>query len=774
MLEVIKKQTIPTDHKDSISQVLKFYKEGKYKNSISLGEIILVRFPKMAFLHNVLGAANANLGNLNQSVFHFKKFIELDPNNASIYNNLGAVLIDLKNYEEAQIYFEKAIQLRPTNAEAYNNLGITQTQLKKYDSACGSFQHAIKLNPLLRESYSNLGSALSYQGKYASAIISFEKAITIDPNYDHANQNLFEVMINLDPQKAILKLKNFLSNNPSSFLSAHVLAQVYEKNGLPDEAIKYYKLAIRAKCDHCPSYNNLGLIYSNKEQFGKAVQVFKNGLRMCLLSDKNFPGQMNFYKNAGRLFSLAKQFNYAKLCFEKALQIDPACENSLAQKIFLEQLTCNWSEIEKYSAYIKDIGISTVAIEPFSMLFLEDDPERQFLRTAKYTKSMHAHLSIPFNESQNVKSKKIRVGYFSADFKEHPIANQIIRVLELHDRRKFEIFAYSFGNSFDEMTSRVVQSVDNFKDVTNLSDKDIALLARKDNIDIAIDLMGHTHLSRLSIFAFRAAKIQIHLFGSTTGAKFMDYIVADPIVIPSRFRAYYQEKIIYLPNSYMPTDDSRRIAKKISTRQEMNLPKDGFIFCCFNANYKITKCEFDIWMRLLQKVERSVLWLTSSNHQSKKNLRLEALNNGIDPSRLIFTDRVSTEDHLARHKQADIFLDTFNFNAQSTAIDALWAGLPVITKLGSQFDSRSAASYLNAIGLPELIVETNDDYESLCLELAINSQYLKSIKKKLAVNRKTTPLFNSKKYTRNLELAFEKSLQNSPNFKLKSDIWVKS
>jgi predicted O-linked N-acetylglucosamine transferase (SPINDLY family) len=348
-------------------------------------------------------------------------------------------------------------------------------------------------------------------------------------------------------------------------------------------------------------------------------------------------------------------------------------------------------------------------------------------------------------------------------------------VLASHDRDKIEVYAYSFSriNQDDKIQQRIINSVDHFKNVTEMSDRDVALLARKDKIDIAIDLMGYTGGNRLNIFALRAAPVQItYLYESTMGAKFIDYIIADPITIPDRLRKYYQEKIISLPHSYMPTDNTRKIPKCTLTRHAMGLPETGFVFCCFNNNYKISPREFDIWMRLLQKVENSVLWLRTSNQWSKDNLQKEAKLRGINPSRLIFAERMSKKDHLARHQLADLFLDTFNFNAHSTASDALWAGLPVITKIGEQFVARCASSLLSAVGLPELIVKTEQEYEELSLKLATNKKLLSTITEKLEKNRLTTPLFDAKRYTQYLEQAFEKAYKLYAKGNSPQNIWI--
>ena len=331
-------------------------------------------------------------------------------------------------------------------------------------------------------------------------------------------------------------------------------------------------------------------------------------------------------------------------------------------------------------------------------------------------------------------------------------------VFENRDISKFEIFGFSFGpDDSSVMRQRLHNAVDKFVDVRNVSDSDVVTLARDLQIDIAIDLKGFTTDSRTGIFALRAAPIQVSYLGypGTMGANYMDYIIADPTVIPASDQRYFSEKIVYLPNSYQANDSKREISDRIFTRVEAGLPETGFIFCCFNNNYKITPGVFDCWMRILKQVEGSVLWLVEDNASAAANLRKEAATRGVNPERLVFAKRISLPEHLARHRLADLFLDTLPYNAHTTASDALWAGLPVLTQIGETFAGRVAASLLTASGLPELIVPMPEAYEELAIELANNPAKLAAIKAKLANNRLTTPLFDTKLFTRHLETAYK-------------------
>ena len=347
--------------------------------------------------------------------------------------------------------------------------------------------------------------------------------------------------------------------------------------------------------------------------------------------------------------------------------------------------------------------------------------------------------------------------------------------MEQHNRDEFEVFGYSLhGNQQDELGPRLINSFDRFVDVQNMSDKDVAHKVRQDGIDIAIDLNGYTQYSRTEIFAYRAAPIQINYLGfpGTTGTDFIDYIVADRYIIPPENQKYFSEKVLYLPNTYMPTDNGRELSERHITRRDMGLPEDAFVFCCFNNNYKITSSEFDIWMRLLNKVEGSVLWLRPSNKWAELNIKKEAQKRKVDPERIMFAGKVPMDEHLARHKLADLFIDTFAFNAHSTAAEALWAGLPLVTKAGQGFAARVAGSLVKAIGLPELITESEEEYEALALKLATHPEHLAQIKTKLASNLLTQPLFDTEQYTKHLETAYQMAYRRYFNAQEKEHIFV--
>ncbi len=439
------------------------------------------------------------------------------------------------------------------------------------------------------------------------------------------------------------------------------------------------------------------------------------------------------------------------------------------------QHICDFTVGEQLKEASYRLGIETEAVTTFAALPWEDNPSYHLLRANRWSREKYTQSPRPLPARPKTRSERIKIGYFSADFHDHATMYLMAGVLRQHDRSAFETFAYSYGRSKSgEWRKRAENDVDHFFDVTDQSDRQIVDLVRSHALDIAIDLKGFTAYTRSQLFQYRLGPIQINFLGypGTMGAEFIDYIIADPVVIPAEQRQFYSEKVVYLPHSYQPNDNERPISTSNTTRSDVGLPEDSFVFCCFNNNYKISPTEFDIWMRLLHKVDGSVLWLLRSNEWAERNLQNEAAARGIDPSRLVFAPKMPHSEHLARHKHADLFIDTFNYNAHTTASDALWAGLPVVTKQGKQFAARVAASLLKAVGLPELITETEEEYEELITELTEHPEKLAKIREKLKENRITNPLFDTARYTRNFERGLTQVYDLYLNSKEPEDIIV--
>ena len=515
-------------------------------------------------------------------------------------------------------------------------------------------------------------------------------------------------------------------------------------------------------------WNILG---AGQKASGRLVEA-ENGFRKA--TELN-PAYAEAYNNMGVTLQEQGKLDEAIAAYHRALEIKPAYANAEAQMLHQQQHICDFNVGEKLKEASSRLGIETDAVPPFGALPWEDSPSRQLLRAKHWRQEKYKQSSLPLPARPKTRPDRLKIGYLSADFHDHATMYLMAGLLRQHDRTSFETFAYSYGRSKSgDWRKRAESGVDHFFDVTNQSDRQIIDLVRSHDLDIAIDLKGYTQHTRAQLFQYRLAPIQINYLGypGTMGAEFIDYIISDRTVIPVEMRQYYSEKVIYLPHSYQPNDNERPIAAINTTRSDVGLPDDAFVFCCFNNNYKISQAEFEIWMRLLHKVDGSVLWLLRSNKWAEGNLRKEAAARGIDPTRLVFAPKLPHSEHLARHRHADLFIDTFNYNAHTTASDALWAGLPVVTKQGKQFAARVAASLLKAVGLPELITETERQYEQLILELAENHEQLRSIKAKLKENRLKMPLFNTELYTQNFEKGLTEAYNKYFNRLPPDAIWV--
>ena len=698
--------------------------KGEIEDAKKLYQIVLQAFPKNK-------RAQKGLALLNKP----KKSAPAQTPPQEVINQL----VNLYNQGQLAQVVERAQSLTEQYPEAFliwNILGAGNNGLGRIQAASEAFKKVTELNPTYVDGFRNLGVTLKDQGKLEEAIASYEKALSLKPDYAEAYNNMGNAL---------------------------------KDQGKLEEAIASYEKALSLKPDYAEAYNNMGNALKDQGKLEEAIASYEKALSLK-------PDYAEAYNNMGTVLKDQGKLEEAIAAFEKALSLKPDNTSAQSQKIHQQANICDWSSLKADYSLIADLGVLGKSLPPFTVLSLEDAPERHRLRSESFAKENFSFdRGFDFKKSEQ-HPKRLKVGYFSADFHNHATMYLMAQIFERHDQEQFEINAYSYGpDKQDEMRKRLIESVDVFHDVRELSDMQIVELARSEQLDIAIDLKGFTKGTRLAPFAHGLAPVQISYLGypGTLGADFIDYIVADPVVIPEDKRHHYSEQIIYLPNTYQPTDNKRIISDKVITREDVGLPTDGFVFCCFNSNYKISPQEFDIWMRLLQKVEGSVLWLLRSNKWAEQNLRREAETRGVNADRLIFAEKLPQSEHLARQKLADLFLDTFNVNAHTTTSDALWAGLPVLTKLGNGFAARVAGSLLQAVGLPELVTETEEQYETLALVLVTNPERLAQIKAKLAENRLTQPLFDSEQYTRHLEAGYKMAFERYQNGQAPEHIYVK-
>ena len=525
-------------------------------------------------------------------------------------------------------------------------------------------------------------------------------------------------------------------------------------------AIKSYDQAIKLNPKYADAYYNKGLVLHELKRIELAIENYDQAIKIN-------PNHVYSHNNKGYALQKLKKIEASIESFYNVLKIDPNFDFLLGELVHAKNKLCDWNSFNKDLETLKNkINEKKKSSTPFPILQLYDSPSIQKNTAEIYVKEKFYKEKILNPISIVAKNKKIRLGYYSADFYNHAMSYLLAGLFKQHDKSKFELFAFSFGpEKNDEMSKKIPNYFNDFVKVNFKTDKEIAEISRNLKIDIAIDLLCFTTNNRMGIFSERCAPIQINYLGypGTSGANFIDYIIADKILIPKESQKYYSEKIIYLPNTYQARDSSLKISNKIFKREELGLPKNAFVFCCFNQNNKITPNIFDIWMKILKTVDKSVLWLLEDNSIAVKNLKKEAKKRKIDPERIIFAKRMPMADHFARHKCADLFIDTFPYGAHTTCSDSLWAGLPIVTLMGKSFASRVGSSLLNAINLGELITTTEKEYEKLIMELANNSYRLKEIRNKLHKNRFTKPLFDTKLYTKNIELAYTKIYEKHLN-----------
>jgi predicted O-linked N-acetylglucosamine transferase (SPINDLY family) len=628
--------------------------------------------------------------------------LQLDPENWTSLNALASIALQSGNLQEAVQRYSALIEQRPDFAEGYYKRGNAYNGLGCLPDALVDYDQAIALDTGYANAYCNRGTVLERLKRWDGALASYDRGLALNPNDAFAHYNRAGIL---------RELKRF------------------------DEAIASYDRAIALNDAYVQAYVNRGHLLHELSRHRESAASYGKALELCpILPRAGGSGQ------------------YAAL--------RPEQKYLLGLKKHVQMQICDWQgmdpDLERIAEGLRAQLPVTTPLPAFAML---DDPALHRVAAEGWIREESPPNSALGAIAARPRTPRIRIGYFSSDFRLHPVAHLTVGLFEHHDRSRFELTAFAFGpKSNDVMRQRISRAFDRFLDVREQSDVEVAALARDLGIDIAVNLNGITEHGRSGIFALRAAPIQINYLGypGTMGAGFMDYLIADDTVIPRALQGQYTEKIVYLPGSFMPFDSSYAIAAKTFTREELGLPATAFVFCCFNNNLKLTPFVFDRWMNILTRTENSVLWLAQSNAVAAANLRKEASRRGVDERRLIFADRMeSLPEHLARLRAADLFLDTFPYNAHTTCLDALWAGLPVLTCAGESFPSRVAASQLRAIGLPGLIAGSLSEYEEMAAELAADPGHLAQIRGMLAHNRAASPLFDTARYTKNIEGAYE-------------------
>jgi predicted O-linked N-acetylglucosamine transferase (SPINDLY family) len=670
------------------------FQAGKHELAVqTIGQAIRWKGTEPAF-HNNLGEAYRALHRLSEALDCYRRAIELDPNFAEAHNSLGVAFSEQAKWEEAAACYRRALQLRPDYAEAHNNLGIALKEQGHAEAAIASYRRALELRPGYAEAHNNLGAAWNDQGNHDAAIACFRRALEQRPDLAEFHNSLGVAL---------------------------------KEQGKRDAAIACYRRTLELKPDYAEAHNNLGIALGDQEKRDAAIA-----------------------------------------CYRRAVELNPNHGAALGSLVHELQHLCAWEELPRLSQRLTQLLdedppnplVSPPA--PFVVLALSTPTTAlQQLRSAqrwterKFKTGAARDCSAAFRQRSHRKPTT-SVGYLSADFHAHATAWLIAELIEKHDRRRVTVCGYSYGpDDRSPMRRRLVEAFDRFVDLRDVSFPEAARRIAADEVDILVDLKGHTQNARTEILALRPAPIQVNYLGypGTMGTPLLDYILVDDFIVPAEQQPFFAERLVHLPGCYQVNDSRREISAHTPSRTECGLPDEGFVFCSFNNSYKITPEIFAVWMRLLRAVPGSVFWLLEGNRFAVPNLLREAQRQGIAPERLVFAPRRPLPEHLARHRLADLFLDTFPVNAHTTASDALWAGCPLLTLAGETFASRVAGSLLRAVGLPELITTRLADYEALALSLARNPRQLGALRARLNANRNCA-LFDAGQFARNLEQAY--------------------
>lgn len=690
---------------------------GRYSEAVEQLTRLLKHHPRHFPAHVMLGSALAKSRQYAPALASYDQALQLNPRLAEAHLDKGTIHFATCRYGDALSAYDNALALRPDLAAAALGRCYALIQLSRRDEALAAADHALTLQPSFPEAWVGRGNALLDLGRLEDAAAAYDRALAIGPQL-------------------------------ASAWSGH--GNIHVRSGRQQDAAVAFDRAIAADAAFADAWLGRGSLLLSLGRHQEASAALDRAIALN-------PGLANAWLAKGQVAYLEKKYDDALGAWNRALDLNPDQSAVVAACLRVKLHHCDWTDFETGCAFVRSSVRSGKLVAPFMFVAIPSTAAEQLQCARSWVTNNFRLQSAPVWRGERYDHDRIRIGYLSADFHQHATSQLMAGVFEHHDRARFEVTAISIGpNDGSDMRRRIEAAFERFVDVKPQGDAQIAALVRALEIDILVDLKGYTQDSRTGIFAMRPAPIQVNYLGfpGTIGAGFIDYVIADRNVIPEHDFDCFAEKIVWLPESYQANDRNRAIADTTSPRVEHGLPDDAFVFCCFNDNYKITPDVFSSWMRILAAVKNSVLWLFEDNQVAADNLRREAQARGVASHRLVFARRLPNPEHLARHRCANLFLDTLPYGAHTTASDALWSGLPVVTCLGETFAARVGASLLNTIRLPELITTTPAAYEQLAIELANDPARLATLRAKFARNRLTTALYDTEQYTRHLEEAF--------------------
>jgi protein O-GlcNAc transferase len=727
------------------------YSRGDFKGAERAARKALALAPRDPNLLQLLAAALVGQGRATEAVNLLEKAINTSLATGELLYNLGTALAAAGRHKEAVQRLKQASIAKPRDPDCHNNLGLALLFTNQYADAEVAFGRALKLRPDWPPALHNLGRAVAAQGRHQEALNSYSRAIGI------GKRAPAELMVDMGisfrdlgrHSEALASYERALALEPD-------LAEAYYSRGNAlfnlqrhSEALASYDRALVLKPDVAEAHYNRGIALYNLKRFAEALASYDRALALE-------PGLPEIHHGRGNALNALHRLDESLASYGRSIATNPENLKSLADYVQVASLMCDWTAAARDKIDLL-IGCKKPTFEPMITLAISDDPAVQRAVAEVFVRNRTTPDIRPVQPSGSATPRKLRLGYLSADFKQHPVGVLMAELVELHDRSRFDVVGFSAGpDDQSAVHQRIKNAFDVFVDVRGMSDASLRQAIQVAQIDIIVDLGGHTTDGRIFALAHRPAPIQATYLGypGTTGAPFIDYAIVDRFVVPDGTSRFFTEKLAYLPHCYLVSDSKRPIAQRNPSRAEFGLADGAFAFCCFNSPRKINAPVFDVWMRALAAVPGSVLWLVQNNEWATENLRKEAQMRGVDPARLVFAPHLSYADHLAALCLADLFLDTWPYNAHTTASDALWVGLPVLTYSGRSFAGRVAGSLLHAIGIPELITYAVDDYEALAIRLAHGPDILKELRQRLAANVKTAPLFQTDRFSRDIETAF--------------------
>jgi predicted O-linked N-acetylglucosamine transferase (SPINDLY family) len=775
-----------TRSRKALDRALALHRTGDLAEAERLYRAVLDRNGGNVDALHLLGLLHAQRGDLEGARQHFDRALGLDPARAELHFLRAEVLSGLGLQEQAIGAYREALSIRPEFPEALINLGDLLLRKASAADALPLLERAVQIRPGDGAALVNQGNALQALRRHAEALLCYDRALVALPgNADVLNNRANALLALTRFAEAEASCRSALAQRADHAYALLNLGRAQSAQGRIEDGLRSYDAALVLLPGDFNGWCERAMLLAEQQQYREAQESFEKALALqpdasgtwsdlgvVLIGLRAYPQALaacdralaldedNAKAWANRALALGslKRHEEAIAAYETALQIDPQTPYAPGALAWRKRIVCDWREHAAFAERIeRGISAGERTVEPFPFLFLSDRAEYQLDCARIYVRDKYPPRGTPLWSGERYRHQRIRLAYVSADFREHATSHLLAGLLEKHDRSRFEVFGISIGPvESSPMASRIRAAFEHFMHVHEQADTAIAALLRSREIDIAVDLMGFTTFCRPGVFAMRPCPVQVNYLGfpATTGAPYIDYIIADRQLIPVGEEGCFAEKVVYLPDTYQVNDSKRPIAERALTRAEAGLPRGAFVFCCFNQICKITSAVFDVWMRLLIKVPGSVLWLLEDNAAASCNLRREAQSRGVASDRIIFARRANADEHLARQRLADLFLDTLPYNAHTTASDALWAGLPLITCRGATFAGRVASSLLCAVGLPELITHSLEEYEARALELATSPGPLAELRAKLARNRTTRPLFDTDRFRTHIEAAY--------------------